>query len=139
MDNVLINYFQQFTTLTREESTALSDSIDIKEIEKGGFLLKEGQRNMDTFLFWQVWLDSIRLLKQGIYWWRKKIIPLLRGADDSLAVDPASNRYYDYLKVYESGIDNIINYGGRLTEYYDPGEHGSLGHMRQSAAFPNLM
>ena len=51
MDNVLINYFQQFTTLTREESTALSDSMDIKEIEKGGFLLKEGQRNMDTFLF----------------------------------------------------------------------------------------
>ncbi len=49
MNNILINYFQQFTTLTREESTALSDSMDIKEIKKGGFLLKEGQRNMDTF------------------------------------------------------------------------------------------
>ena len=51
MDNILINYFQQFTTLKWEESTALSDSMDIKEIKKGGFLLKEGQRNMDTFLF----------------------------------------------------------------------------------------
>ena len=51
MNNVLINYFQQFTTHARRGSTALSDSMDIKEIKKGGFLLKEGQRNMDTFLF----------------------------------------------------------------------------------------
>lgn len=36
-------------------------------------------------------------------------------------------------------IDNITNNRGRLTEYYDPGEPGSVGHMRQSAAFPNLM
>ena len=81
--------------------------MDIKEIKTGGFLLKEGQRNMDTFLFWQVWLDSIRSLKQGIYRWRKKIIPLLRGADGNLAVYPASNRYYDYSKAYERGIDDI--------------------------------
>ena len=51
MDNILIIYFKQFTTHTRGESTALSHSMDIKEIKKGGFLLKEGQRNMDTFLF----------------------------------------------------------------------------------------
>lgn len=36
-------------------------------------------------------------------------------------------------------IDNITNNRERLTEYYDPGEIGSVGHMRQSAAFPNLM
>ena len=107
MDNILIIYFQQFTTHAREESTALSDSMDIKEIKTGGFLLKEGQRNMDTFLFWQVWLDSIRSLKQGIYRLRKTIIPLLIGADGNLAVDPASNRYYDYSKAYERGIDDI--------------------------------
>ena len=107
MNNVLINYFQQFTTHTRGESTALSDNMDIKEIKKGGFLLKEWQRNMDTFLFWQVWLDSIRSLKQGIYRLRKTIIPLLIGADGNLAVDPASNRYYDYSKAYERGIDDI--------------------------------
>ena len=42
MDNVLINYFQQFATHTRGGSTALCDNMDIKEIKKGGFLLKEG-------------------------------------------------------------------------------------------------
>ena len=36
-------------------------------------------------------------------------------------------------------IDNITNNRGRLTEYYDPGEPGYVGHMRQSAAFPDLM
>ena len=81
-------------------------------------------------------------------------------------MDPASNRYYDYSKAYERGIDdiyqitmsvgykinkrktthelflnidNITNNRRCLTEYYDPGEPGSVGHMRQSAAFPNLM
>jgi hypothetical protein len=96
----------------------------------------------------------------------KKIIPLLRGADGDLAVDPASNRYYDYSKAYERdiediyqitlsvsykinkrktthelflNIDNITNNRARLTEYYDPGEPGSVGHMRQMEVFPNLM
>ena len=96
----------------------------------------------------------------------KKIIPLLRGADGNLAVDPASNRFYDYSKAYKKGIediyqitmsigykidkrkathelflniDNITNNRGRLTEFYDPGESGSVGYMRQSSVFPNLM
>ena len=96
----------------------------------------------------------------------KKIIPLLRGADGNLAVDPASNRYYDYSKAYERGIDDIYqitmsvgykinkrkithelflnidnttNNRGRLTEYYDLGKPGYVGHMRPSAAFPNLI
>ena len=96
----------------------------------------------------------------------KKIIPLLRGADGNLAVDPASNRYYDYNKAYKKdiediyqitmsisykinkrktthelflNIDNITNNRGRLSEYYDPNEPGSLGYMKQSSVFPNLM
>ena len=36
-------------------------------------------------------------------------------------------------------IDNITNNRGRLTEYYDPGEPVSVGHIRSSAAFANLM
>ena len=36
-------------------------------------------------------------------------------------------------------IDNITNNRGRLTKYYEPGEPGSVGHMRPSAAFANLM
>jgi hypothetical protein len=96
----------------------------------------------------------------------KKIIPLLRGADGNLAVDPASNRYYDYKRAYENdiediyqitmsvsykinkrktthelflNIDNITNNRGRLTEFYDPGEEGSVGYMKQASVFPNLM
>lgn len=96
----------------------------------------------------------------------KKIIPLLRGADGNLAVDPATNRFYDYSKAYQRDIediyqitvsfsykinrpkatheiflnvDNITNNRGRLTEFYDPGKSGSIDYMRQTAAFPNLM
>ncbi len=96
----------------------------------------------------------------------KKIIPLLRDADGNLAVDPASNRYYDYTKAYEKdiediyqitmsvsykinkrrathelflNIDNITNNRARLTEFYDPNESGSVGYMKQSSVFPNLM
>ncbi|RZM29247.1 MAG: TonB-dependent receptor [Pedobacter sp.] len=96
----------------------------------------------------------------------KKIIPLLRGADGNLAVDPASNRFYDYSKAYENdlqdiyqltmsfsykinkpratheiflNIENITNNRGRLTEFYDPGEPGNVGYMKQGGVFPNLM
>ena len=81
-------------------------------------------------------------------------------------MDPASNGYYDYSKAYERGIDDIYqitmsvgykinkrkithelflnidnttNNRGRLTEYYDLGKPGYVGHMRPSAAFPNLI
>ena len=50
MDNILIIYFQQFTTHARRESTALSDSMDIKEIKKGGFLLKRTAEHGNFFV-----------------------------------------------------------------------------------------
>ena len=37
------------TTLTGEEIKALNDSMVIKEIKKDEFLIKEGQRNKDTY------------------------------------------------------------------------------------------
>jgi CRP-like cAMP-binding protein len=49
MENRLINYFLKFTTLTAEETKALTDSMVIKEIRKGEFLIKEGQRNKDIY------------------------------------------------------------------------------------------
>jgi CRP-like cAMP-binding protein len=49
MKNRLINYFLKFTTLTAEETKALTDSMVIKKIRKGEFLIKEGQRNKDTY------------------------------------------------------------------------------------------
>ncbi|KYP13609.1 TonB-dependent receptor [Flavihumibacter sp. CACIAM 22H1] len=96
----------------------------------------------------------------------KKIIPLLRDGAGNLAVDPRNNRYLDFSKAYKNGlddiyhltisfsykidmrsttheiflnIDNITNNRARLTEFYDPSAVGSVGYMRQSAAFPNLL
>lgn len=96
----------------------------------------------------------------------KKQIPLLRNATGELAVDPPNNQYLDYSKAYKNGlddlyhltisfsykidirrttheiflnIDNITNNRARLTEFYDPSEPGSVGYMRQSSAFPNLL
>lgn len=96
----------------------------------------------------------------------KKHIPLLRNASGNLAVDPANNQFFDYSRAYKNGlddlyhltisfsykidirrttheiflnIDNITNNRARLTEFYDPSETGSVGYMRQSSAFPNLL
>lgn len=96
----------------------------------------------------------------------KKIIPLIRGADGQLNVDPANNRYYDYSRAYEKdiediyqitmsisykinkrktthelylNIENITNNRGRLTEFYEPDKPKSIGYVRQSSVFPNLM
>jgi hypothetical protein len=96
----------------------------------------------------------------------KKQIPLLRDGAGNLAVDPANNQFFDYSRAYKNGlddlyhltvsfsykidirrttheiflnIDNITNNRARLSEFYDPSEPGSVGHMRQSSAFPNLL
>lgn len=96
----------------------------------------------------------------------KYIIPLLRDASGNLAVDPANNKFWDYEKAYETSLgplskfvlsvsykwnkartthelylnlDNITNRQGKLTEYYDPGKPGSVGHTTQMALLPNLM
>jgi hypothetical protein len=96
----------------------------------------------------------------------KKIIPLLRDAAGNLAVDPATNKFWDYEKAYETSLgdlsklvlsvsykwnktrtthelflnlDNVTNRQGKLTEYYDPGKPGSVGHTTQRGLVPNLM
>ena len=96
----------------------------------------------------------------------KKIIPLLRDDQGNLAVDPATNSYWDYEKAYESKIediyqvtlsasykwnkpkathelfmnlDNVTNNKGKLSEFYDESEPGSVGYLTQFGFFPNLM
>ncbi len=49
MQNKLINYFSKFTTLTEEEVNALTESMDIRELKKNDFLIKEGQTNKDSY------------------------------------------------------------------------------------------
>ena len=96
----------------------------------------------------------------------KKYIPLLRDDHGNVAVDPANDNFWDYEKAYENkiddifqlnisasykinkakttheffiNIDNITNYVGKLTEYYDESESDSVGHISQFGFFPNLM
>lgn len=94
------------------------------------------------------------------------IIPLLRDEAGSPAVDPAGNQYWDYDRAFETSLDdlyqltisasyrmerkqathelflnlqNITNAQGRLTEYYDANEPGSVGYSTQFGLFPNFM
>lgn len=96
----------------------------------------------------------------------KKIIPLLRGADGNLAVDPANNRFYDYSNAYENdiqdlyqftislsykvnkpkatheiflNIENVTNNRTKLSEFYNQKEPGAVGYTKQGGVFPNLM
>jgi len=96
----------------------------------------------------------------------KKIIPLLRDTQGNLAVDSANNKYWDYEKAYNNKIqdvyqitvsasykwnkpkaaheiflnlDNITNTQGRISEFYDESEPGSIGYLAQFGLFPNLL
>jgi len=96
----------------------------------------------------------------------RKIIPLLRDDMGALAVDPDKDQYYDYGKAYDSklediytvilsasykwnkkktthelflNLDNVTNTKGKITEFYDGDEPGSVGYLAQFGFFPNLM
>ena len=96
----------------------------------------------------------------------KKMVPLLRDAQGNIAVDPASDKYWDYSKAYENSIDdfhqlnvsvsykinrsnttheifldlmNVTNNQSRLYEYYDKSKPGKVGYIKQFGFFPNLM
>ncbi len=96
----------------------------------------------------------------------KNIIPLLRNENGKLAVDPAKNQFWDHEKAYEVSLgalskidfsvsykwnkvqtthelflnlDNLTNTKGKLTEYYDSGKQGLVGHTSQRGLVPNLM
>jgi len=96
----------------------------------------------------------------------RKIVPLLRDGNGNLAVDPANDKYRDYEKAYEGGLENVFqinlsasykwnnpkvthelfldlinltNNTSNLFEYYDESESGSIGYVSQFGFFPNLM
>lgn len=96
----------------------------------------------------------------------QKIIPLLRDEQGNLNIDPENDQYWDYDRAYEDGLDNpyqviisgsykwqkprathelflnldnITNTKGKLSEYYDADEPGSVGYLTQFGFFPNLM
>jgi len=96
----------------------------------------------------------------------KKIIPLLRDNQGNLAVSPEENQFYDYDRAYEDkiediyllvisasykwnkprathelflNIDNVTNFKGKLSEYYDEDVEGDVAHVTQFGIFPNLL
>ena len=96
----------------------------------------------------------------------QKYIPLLRDEQGNLAVEPSTGAFWDYDKAYNDKIediyqitlsasykwnkpktthelflnlDNLTNTKGKLSEYYDESEPGSVGYVTQFGFFPNLM
>ncbi|MFV8342011.1 Crp/Fnr family transcriptional regulator [Flavobacterium sp. XS2P39] len=49
MQNKFVNYFSRMTTLSEEESKAISESMVTKTFKKGSLLLEEGQQSIDTY------------------------------------------------------------------------------------------
>lgn len=96
----------------------------------------------------------------------RNIIPLLRDSDGNLAVDPASNRIWDYDRAYDSSLDDLYQIDlslayrwnkpkvahelyfniydltdarGRISEYYNENAPGGIDHVTQFGMFPNMM
>lgn len=92
MQNKLINYFSKFIKLTEEETIALTESMVIKEVRKGDFLLKEGQRNTDTFfvltgLVRQYKLTNGEEITTNFFNEGQWIISLTSFSEDTIATD----------------------------------------------------
>ena len=62
MENKLIAFFSKLTTLSGEEAEALSDSMVVKRYESGSFILKEGQRNVNSFFILEGLVRQYRLI-----------------------------------------------------------------------------
>ena len=96
----------------------------------------------------------------------KKYIPLLRDAEGNVAVNAASDNYWDYGKAYNNKLDNVFqlnfsvsykinksnttheifldlmnltNNQARISEYYDATQPNNIGYVTQFQFFPNLM
>ncbi len=96
----------------------------------------------------------------------QRYIPLFRDANGNLAVDPASNRFWDYSKAYDNKLDylyhfdlsisykinkrksthelfldlpNVTNHQGKMSEYYDASKPGKIGYITQMQFLPNFM
>lgn len=49
MENKIVKYFSQITTLTSDETKALEEGMEVTIFKKDSFLLKEGQTSIDTY------------------------------------------------------------------------------------------
>lgn len=49
MENKIVNYFSQITTLSREEEKVLVDGMVVTNLKKDTILIREGQTSLDTY------------------------------------------------------------------------------------------
>lgn len=49
MENKIVKYFSQITTLNQEEAKALEEGMVVTNFKKNTFLIKEGQTSIDTY------------------------------------------------------------------------------------------
>lgn len=146
----------KYTALDKIERNTAFNSNYLVNILFGKDFTKLGKKNNQVFA-----INGKVFFGGG-----RKIIPLLRDENGNLDVDTQNNQYYDYSKSYENSlddiytitlafsykwhkpkvthelflnIDNVTNNKPRLSEYYDPSESNSIGHVAPLGIFPNLM
>lgn len=110
--------------------------------------------------------QSLTINLKGYYGGGRRITPLLRDGQGQLAVQPDQNLFYDESNPYSKrlsdlyqvnlsasykwnkkksthelflNIDNVTDYKGQISEYYDVDAEGSVGYVTQFGIFPNLM
>lgn len=49
MENKIVKYFSQITTLNQDEAKALEEGMVVTNLKKNTFLIKEGQTSIDTY------------------------------------------------------------------------------------------
>ncbi len=92
MEHKLIAYFSRFSSFTQEEARALKDSMLIKTLEKGSFLLKEGQANKASYFVLNGLVRQYRLINgeevtTAFYTEEQWIISLTAFTEDTAATD----------------------------------------------------
>jgi len=149
-------YSSTYKTLEGKQRNTPYNGHYLVNILFGKEFVKLGRKNNQT-----LGLNTKLFLSGG-----KNIIPLLRDEKGNLAVDPASNQFWDNDKAYQTSLgpisklvvsvsykwnkartthelflnlDNVTNRQGKLTEYYDPSKPGSVGNTTQNGIRPNLM
>ena len=64
MENKIVKYFSQITTLNQEEAKALEDGMVVTNFKKDTFLIKEGQTTNDTYFILE---GCLRQYKSSIH------------------------------------------------------------------------
>lgn len=149
-------YQSKYTSLDGTERNSRYNGNYLANVLFGKELAKRGRKKNQT----------LALNAKIFFGGGQKVIPLLRDGMGNLAVDAEKNLFWDYGKAYENSIedlysvvlsatytwnrprtthelfitlDNLTNHRGKISEYYDASEPGSIGHVSQFGLFPNIM